>query len=63
MEELHDRGSTEPQSRRDRAAIGELTWWNHRHSSGGRLTNDPDHDRGPIVGLFEAEIKADLPRN
>ena len=34
VEELHDRSPIEPRSRRDRAAIGEFTWWNRRQSSG-----------------------------
>ena len=62
MEELHDCGSIEPRSRRDRAAIGEHTWWNRRHSSGAIVARSRP-DRGLIVGLFEVEIKADLARN
>ena len=54
VEELHDRGPIEPLSRRDRAAIGEFTWWNHRQSIGRRSTNGQDHDRGPIVAKMVA---------
>ena len=64
-----NRGRT-PRSRFDRAAIGELTWWNRRHSSGQRSTNDLDHDRGPIVArswlkwwLFESKMEADSTGN
>ena len=49
MEELHDRGPIEPRSRRDRAAIGEFTWWRAGQSNGRRSTNNQDHDHGPIV--------------
>ena len=49
MEELHDRGSIEPRSRRDQATIGEFAWWNRHQSSRHRSTNDQDHDRGPIA--------------
>ena len=49
VEELHDRGPIEPRSRRDRAAIGGLTWGNRRQSIGWRPTDGKDHDRGPIV--------------
>ena len=70
VEELHDRGLIEPRSRRDRAAIGEFTWWNRCQSSGRRSTNDQDHDRGAIVArsrlkcmIFGGKIEADLLRN
>ena len=70
VEELHDRGTIEPRSRRDQAAIGEFTWWNRCQSSGRRSTNDQDHDRGPIVAqsrlkcmIFGGKIEADLLRN
>ena len=43
MEELHDRGSIEPRSRRDRAAIGELQRQNRLQ------TRDQDDDCGPIA--------------
>ena len=60
-----DRGRT-PRSRRDRAAIGELPWWNHRQSIGRRSTDGQDHDLGPIVAkmrLIWSQIQADFSRN
>ena len=49
VEELHDRGPIEPRSRRDRAAIGRLTWGNRCQSIKRRSTDGQDHDRGPIA--------------
>ena len=49
MEEPHDRGSIEPQSRRDRAAIGERQRRNHLQTIGRRPTSDQDDDCGSIV--------------
>ena len=50
MEELHDRGSIEPRSRHDRAAIGELQWRNRLQTIGSRSMSDQDDDCGPIAG-------------
>ena len=72
VEELHDRGSIEPRSQRDRAAIGELQQRNRLQTIGRRPTSDQDDDCGPIAarswpdraeisGLFEAKFKL-LPR-
>ena len=72
MEELHDRGSIEPRSRRDQAAIGELQRRSRLQTIGPRPTSDQDDDCGPITvrswpdraeirGLFEAKFKL-LPR-
>ena len=49
VEELHDRGPIEPRSRRDRTAIGGLTWSNRCQPIRGRSTDGQDHDRGPIA--------------
>ena len=56
MEELHDRGSIEPRSRFDRAAIAarssrdrEIQWRNRLQTIGRRPTSDQDDDRGPIA--------------
>ena len=60
-----DRGRT-PRSRRDRAAIRELPWWNCRQSIGRRSTDGQDHDLGPIVAkmrLIWSQIQADFSRN
>ena len=56
-EELHDRGPIEPQSRRDRAAIVDIASRNHLHDHRTDPVEDQDHDRGPIMGLFEAKFK------
>ena len=71
-EELHDRSLIEPRSRRDRATIVDISSRNHLHdhrtapSGESRSQSWPDrgsivarsrHDRGPIVGLFEAKFK------
>ena len=52
----------------DRAAIGELQWWNRLQTIGRRSMSDQDDDCGPIAarswpdraenrGLFEAKFK------
>ena len=49
VEERHDRGPIEPRSRRDRAAIGRLTWGNRFQSIRRRSTDGQDHDRDLIA--------------
>ena len=53
VEELHGRGSIELRSRRDRAVIGERTWWNHLYDERTAIDERPGPwswpDRDPIA--------------
>ena len=62
MEE-HDRGSIEPRLGSIRGGIAAIRVEGDRRTTRTMIMAQSRRDRGPIVGLFEAEIKADLARN